>query len=707
VHNPPDPHEAFFTELSLWRSSVAQALWSTTELPEDQLAERIQSVLSRFVFERILEAQSSHNYSDLIESYEKQRKYEDFTDKLVVLGTVQEDLGARASYDFASLPPEVLGRAYERLLAEKIVVRGGVPVVEREPDLRKAAGVYYTPEPVVQAMIGWTLEPLLADKTPSDVTKLRLLDPACGSGAFLVGLYRYLLKWHLDWHSARAPQDHSRGGQAVLCRDPQGSWRLQTWIKREILLNNIFGLDIDAAAVEVATHTLLLVLLEGEVGTSEDGSPGLSLPDLSANLRCGNALAGSDSPAIQPFDWDDREQGFGAVLEEGGFDLVIGNPPYLSYSGRHAAKLTPGLRTYYEAHYDFSGWPSAHGLFIQRALGLLSRRFVAFIVPAQVGHLDRYAPTRRAIDTEGGLRQVHYWGEDVFDGVVTPSVSFVSDKQHRGLVEVATPGAPSHPLERPEPESPWRIVPGAAVLAKMKADAWYLGKEVGDPGVHTGNSAKRLIHNAQDALPSDLPVLEGKQVFRYRCARPKKVLRADYVPVDAEYFRISREARYKDAAFVIRQTAAFPTVGPRRHATYFRNSLLALYAAPAPLDTHYVVGLLNSSLLRFAYRAQVEEAGQRAFPQVKVKSLRALPLKRIDPACLAERAAHDGIASQVGVLLTLHERLESEPSPPVAEALTRQIAATDRALDQSIFDLYGLGPEERDEVTRLLAEWEA
>lgn len=671
MHSPPDPHEAFFTEISRRRAAVAQALWETTDLREDQLTAQVQSMVSRFVFEQILESQSS--------------------------------------CDFAPLPPELLGRAYERLLAEKIVVREGVPTLEPDPDTRRTGGVYYTPAPVVDAMVAWTLGPLLEGKTPSDVAKLRLIDPACGSGAFLIGLYRHLLQWHLDWYASRPPELRNPGGRPALCRNPRGNWQLQGWVRREILGNNIFGLDLDAAAVKVAEHSLLLVLLEGGVATNADEAdeaPGPSLPDLSDNLRCGNALAGPDSPAPEPFDWDDSEQGFGAILEQGGFDLVIGNPPYLSYSGRQATKLAPDLRTYYEAHYDFSGWPSAHGLFIQRALRLLSRRFVAFIVPGQVGHLDRYASIRESIDTESQLRQVHYWGEDVFDGVVTPSLSFVADKQHGGPVEVATPDAPSEPLERPEPGSPWRIVPGAAVLAKMRADAWYLDKEVGDPGVHTGNCSKLLIHKTEDGLPSDLPVLEGKQIFRYRCAPPKKVLRADYVPVGKEYFRISKEARYSDAGFVIRQTAAYPIVGPRLHATHFRNSLLALYAAPAPLDTHYVVGLLNSSLLRFAYRAQVQESGQRAFPQVKVKSLRALPLKKIDPACPAEQAAHDGIVSQVTDLLALHEQLASERSPPAAVLLGGQIDAADRALDEAVFALYGLTLGERDEVTALLAEWE-
>jgi len=744
--------EAFLEDLTRWRKLLAEALWAHNELREDQLPERVQTLLDRLVFLRIAEdrgtedrnqllhiAQSEAPYPLLLALFkEADAKYNsglfhcgpeardaDYASLQVpadVLSGIIAGLYAPAPYDFAIMPVEVLGHAYERFLGDTIVVRDDVPVIEQKPEVRKAGGVYYTPEWVVEEMVEWTLGPLLKGKRPGEVAKLRFLDPACGSGTFLVGLYRYLLRWHLAWYASRDPQSRARGKHAVLFRSAEGDWRLRLSTKKEILQNNIFGLDIDGAGVDVAKLSLLLVVLEGEAEQVAQKSlfSKRLLPDLSPNIRCGNALVGTDIAPIgsdlfgdaerladiNPFDWDDPKSGFGAVLPKGRFDLVIGNPPYLSYSGRQAVDPGDDLRDYWNEHYDFSGWPTAHGLFIQRAVEQFSARFVSFIVPDQVGHLDGYAPTRGSVDTASSLRQVRYWGEHVFRGVITPSLSFVADKKHRGAVEICMPDGDSSSLERPEPGSAWRVVPGAAILKAMRADAWYLDKEVGDPGVHTGNCSKLLIHKQEDRLPGDLPVLEGKQVFRYRCEVPKKVLRANYTPVGKEYFRVSKEERYSAASFVIRQTAPYPIVGPRRHATHFRNSLLALYAAPSPLETHYVVGLLNSSLLRFAYRAMIQEAQQRTFPQVKVKSLRALPLKKINPDCAQEQAAHDHIASHVGALLDLQERLEAESSTRSAEVLRRQIHATDRTLDLAIFDLYGLDEDDRDEVKRLLDSWE-
>jgi len=638
------------------------------------------------------------------------------TEEHEVIDAVLTELHRPNHYGDEVFVPELLGKAYEHGLADRLVLREGVPLLEKTHALKRSEGIFYTPQRVVEAMVQWTLDPLLSGKVPSEVSTLRMVDPACGAGAFLVALYRSLLQWHLDWYVSHDPQSHSLGSHPVLTPTALGGWRLRPEEKRRILTNNIFGLDLDDCALAVAERSLLLVMLEGDVPAESTPHLLRSLPSLSANLRCGNALIGpeihgrdTEPPSrtegireLTPFDWADPVKGFGTVLSDGGFDLVIGNPPYLSYSGRHATPLTDDVRDYFEKHYDFTGWPTAHGLFIQRAVHSLSRRLVSFIVPAQVAYLEGYSPTRESIDQGSALRQVHHWGDDVFPGVVTPSLSFIADQSHRGSVALGSTTSSPQSLKRMEPGSPWRGQPGAAVLETMRSDAWYLGDEVGDPGVHTGNCAKALIHKIEDAQPGDLPVLEGKQISRYTCAQPRKVLRVDYAPSGNEYFRISRPARYTEAPFVIRQTAAYPIVGPRRHANHFRNSLLALYAPPAPLSTLYVVGLLNSSLLRFAYRALVEEAGQRAFPQVKVKSLRTLPLKRINPDRPDEQASHDDIVTQVTTLLALRERLETERADKSAETLRHEIAAADHAIDEAVFSLYGLSRDERAEVVALL-----
>ena len=114
---------------------------------------------------------------------------------------------------------------------------------------------------------------------------------------------------------------------------------------------------------------------------------------------------------------------------------------------------------------------------------------------------------------------------------------------------------------------------------------------------------------------------------------------------------MSRPERYRDATFVIRQTAAYPIVGPREHALHFRNSLLALFSPSDGFDVRYLVALLNSKLLRFVYSETVREAQQRAFPQVKVKALQSLPLRKLDLARASDRRRHDAIVELVQAAL--------------------------------------------------------
>ena len=173
--------------------------------------------------------------------------------------------------------------------------------------------------------------------TPAEALKLRVVDPACGSGSFLLGAYQYLLDWHLNYYLTHDPQSHTQGKKPPLVATDGGEYRLTTETKKRILTSNIHGVDIDAQAVEVTKLSLLLKLLEGETGQLTLGFERV-LPDLGQNIRCGNSLIGWDYfqgqmfpdeeeiQRVNPFDW---QRAFPHVFAEGGFDAVIGNPPYI------------------------------------------------------------------------------------------------------------------------------------------------------------------------------------------------------------------------------------------------------------------------------------------------------------------------------------------------------------------------------------------
>mgnify|MGYP001792822537 CR=1 FL=1 len=196
-------------------------------------------------------------------------------------------------YEFSVLPADILGQVYEQFLGKVIrLTAGHRAVIEDKPEVKKAGGVYYTPTYIVEYIVKNTVGKLLEGSTPTKVARLRILDPACGSGSFLIGAYDYLMDWHRDWYTENDRDKWARGKEPRLYQGPAGDWRLTTSEKKRILLNNIHGVDIDAQAVEVTKLSLLLKVLEEESQESMNAQLKFfherALPDLSRNIKCGN-----------------------------------------------------------------------------------------------------------------------------------------------------------------------------------------------------------------------------------------------------------------------------------------------------------------------------------------------------------------------------------------------------------------------------------
>ncbi len=667
-------------------------------------------------------------------------------------GVLREIIGGlyypECPYEFSVLPVEILGRVYEQFLGKVIrPTKGRRAVVEEKPEVRKAGGVYYTPGFIVEYLVEHTVGKLLEGRTVKWVGRergkkvngprldmpLRVLDPACGSGSFLLGAYRCLLRWYLDYYTTNDPAGWTgRADPPILepanpraaIRGPRSSFRLSIAERERILREHIYGVDVDPQAVEVAKLSLLLEALDGEsrrIPGNERGAFGeRAMPDLAGRIKCGHSLIGPDfhddrramrgdaeRGRVKVFDWgaefpevfDEGEAGHQSRDRKGspggcGFDAVIGNPPYLSFSGRQAVGLSQKERAYFAEHYEAGGWVTSHGLFMERSVRDLSRRFAAFIVPDQVGHLDGYGPLRETIGRYAGLVEVRYWGEAVFPGVVTPALTLVADRAYRGETLIRQSDSAPGCGVRCESADPWVGPAMGSLLPKLRQESYSLGALVADPGVHTGNCSRKLVLPAGQSAPGCVAVLEGKQIAPYQCQRPSKVLRLDYRPEEGEYFTIKPKDRYAEALFVIRQTAGHPIVGPREGADYFRNSLLALYSPRDGTDVRYLVGLLNSRLLRWVYRQTVQESRQEIFPQVKVRSIRELPIRRLDLADPQDKDKHDRMVKLVQQMLDLHRQLATATTSTDRSAVQRRIDSTDKRIDQLVFELYDLTDDE-------------
>jgi hypothetical protein len=358
-------------------------------------------------------------------------------------------------YEFSVLPVDILGSVYERFLGKTIRLTDGHQAkIEEKPEVRKAGGVYYTPCYIVEYIVQNTLGKLLthdANKPISlpDAAKLKVVDPACGSGSFLIVAYQFLLDWHRDRYCENA-EKWSKGKNATLYQAKGGEWRLTTSEKKRILLNNIHGVDIDAAAVEVTKLSLLLKVLEGETGEIAQRDfikeRERILPDLANNIKCGNSLIGSDfhdQPEmdllddearyrVNIFDW---KTAFPEVFKQDGFDCVIGNPPYVRIQAmKEWAPIEVGMykKVYRSAA---SGNYDLYVVFVEKALQLINAKgMTGFILPHKFFNAQ-YGRNLRELIAEGRHLSeiVHFGHHQVFSGATTYTCLLFLDREYKSF----------------------------------------------------------------------------------------------------------------------------------------------------------------------------------------------------------------------------------------------------------------------------------
>lgn len=370
-----DFDDDFLNKLDEWRETLAVVFKrARNELSGEDLTECVQRTLDRLIFIRFLEDKgiepdaliarfgqhSKTHWQDFVsaskrldaiyngivfKSHKKVLDDPEFEPDGAVFAGICDDLTDEHSpYNFDSIPVEILGRIYERFLGKIVLTeRASVRVVEKE-DVRRAGGVFYTPGYIVAYMVEQSLGRYSNIKKPDDILKLRIIDTACGSGSFLIGVFAYLVQeLTAYWRKQAKP---TKG--AVEVRD--GETFLTLKYKRQILLNCIYGVDIDPQAVEVAQLSLYLKLLEEETTASAHQQQQLEigvtlLPSLSRNIVMGNSLVTLEDEGGDFFSMEklhetkslDFKAAFSQVFRTGGFDLVIGNPPYIKeYTNRSA-----------------------------------------------------------------------------------------------------------------------------------------------------------------------------------------------------------------------------------------------------------------------------------------------------------------------------------------------------------------------------------
>ena len=466
---------AFLQEIETWRDILAhQIALRNRTLTKRELNFAVQMTIDRIIFLRICEDRGIEEYErlkallkgtnvytrlmGLFEEADERynsglfhfHKEKDFpgspdtlTPNLVIDDKPIKDIVKRlyypdSPYEFSALPASVLGQVYEQFLGKVIQLSPTHKVsIEEKPEVRKAGGVYYTPDFIVSYIVKQTLSKLLAGKKPGSkggVSKIKIVDPSCGSGSFLLVAYQYLLDWHRDRYVEEGPEKHRK----ELYQGAGGQWLLTTQEKKRILLNNIYGVDIDSQAVEVTKLSLLLKVLEGESNQSLVSQMSFlkerALPDLERNIKCGNSLIDSEfynTPTLPLFDDEtqyrvnafDWETAFPDVFsgDEPGFDAVIGNPPYIRIQA--LKEFVPLEVEYYKKAYKTAakGNYDIYVVFVEKGLSLLNNSgLLGYILPSKFFSTDYGVVLRAILSKQSVVDQIVDFGHSqVFDNATT------------------------------------------------------------------------------------------------------------------------------------------------------------------------------------------------------------------------------------------------------------------------------------------------
>jgi adenine-specific DNA-methyltransferase len=405
--------ESFLNYIDQKRQELAAAFYLNNKtLDAYSLTEATQRTIDRIVFIRFLEdklietashiniiANSSKPWTKFIEICKQLNvKYNGIVfkplfiddknfagaDDVLFKSLCSELDNINSPYDFNYIPIHILGSIYERFLGKVVTITDGKAQIEEKPEVRKAGGVFYTPKYVVDYIVSNTVGKLIENKTPKQIADLSFADISCGSGSFLIGVFEYLLDYHNKYYNLNP--DQAKKDNCNYDQD-SGSWVLSIKQKQQILINNVYGVDIDLQATEVTQLSLFLKMLEDETTATANDMMVLFhetiLPNLTNNIKCGNSLIGTEilttkldldldhERKLNPFNF---ELAFPKVFKKGGFDALVGNPPYVKeYTEREAfenIKLGK-LHKYYQGKMDLWYFFICYGIDILKENGLL------------------------------------------------------------------------------------------------------------------------------------------------------------------------------------------------------------------------------------------------------------------------------------------------------------------------------------------------
>ncbi len=614
-------------------------------------------------------------------------------------------------YQFDVIPLEVLGNIYEQYLGYTVRLTDHQVKYELKPEVRKAGGVYYTPEYIVDYIVKNTVGKLIQELSDRKIKKLRILDPACGSGSFLIRAYEEMLKYYRNQKKGKNKPKNKMNRLEFDYEETEAHLTIEE--KGKILQEHIFGVDIDEQAVEVTKLSLMLKMLEDEYGLIHGRS---ILPILDRNIRCGNSLIsgdvlelkkyfGDEWYTVKPFNWEDAFRKI--MVDEDGFDVVLGNPPYITYSlGRGRVKQENSVIRYIDKKYCHSSEYkiSSFAVFYEKALQLCkSAGICAYIVPGTILINKTLSKIRYHLLSNAKILQVLSLKYKVFSGAEMGdcAILIVQNKVSKKY-KIKTFQYKSENWEKyvsfdnvfsnvvlsfPD----YRIYTKTFTYEILKIGMSEHMIELGNiarfyNGIKTGNNKKFITNKKESSL--HLPVIRGRDFDRYSIIKTCVFVYFDPKKLWSNTNISKLGVKNK---IIVRQTGDNLCATLEENGLYCMDTVHLIYESD--YNMKFLLGLLNSKLINYIHRVMVPELG-KAFAEVKIINLKRIPIPKINFSKPYEEDIYNNIVDLVNVMLELSKKVQAAKGKEKGQ-IQRQIEKTDREIDEFVYKLYGITDEEK------------
>ncbi|MBI3034078.1 N-6 DNA methylase [Candidatus Woesearchaeota archaeon] len=674
---------------------------SSKNLSGDELDEAVQRIIDRLIFIRTLEDKEleapmlqSVVREDLNKRIYKKlnlifRKIDDIYNSKLFTPHLCEDLDIDdevlgrlinglfntsdnvVHYDFSAIDADVLGNIYEQYLGHILKKTDKRAKLAEGKAHRKEQGIYYTPTYVVDYIVKNTVGELAKDKT-FDLKTIKILDPACGSGSFLMKAFDYLVTL-----------DKKKNGEVDQTKLDLTGASANYGRKVEILKENIFGVDLDSKAVEIAQLNLLLKTTEKKH----------RLPTLQENIKVGNSLI--DDSAIagdRAFKWEEQ---FKDIMANGGFDVVIGNPPY----GADLEEVKDFLLNKYSTN---RGKMNSYRLFIEKGMSLLRNEGVlGFIVPNTWLSDNNSHALREKILKETKIIKILVLPESlkVFEGVTQATTVIILKKDTNSknvmnntviLMDDVTKKSDfdSFVTGRIKQKTFFELDNLSIItkddLVKLVSKIKDKGKDsfenfftINQGEVNLTVYKKYLRNKSEDKTR---PLIRGNDLQRYQI--DKQESKESFVV----YTSLKRDD--SDENRIVLQEVSNMAQKRRIKATILEKGANCghtcnyLYSLKENTDIFYHLGILNSKLINLYFKVFSNTN------HVSGKELRRLPII----SCYNKT-----ISNNAKTLIELNRRLIEIKDKQTDEKvrIEKEIQKLDNEIDKEVYKLYGITEEEK------------